>query len=248
MALISKAQAQKIAEEAEKRSTGGGGRNHIPYGVHDLKITEVLGKTSSAGDPMVQINYIDVDEKYDPISEYFVIKEDGKGPEVLASRLKVFNAHNMGEVETLEDLVKYVSKNLLKKTIKAAIVHEKRLYKKSETEWYVNINVRVAYTGDVNNDMTQDASKMVKELTTIEQAEYDAYVARKNGHPEPAKKAATVSASLDDDDLDAPAPVAKTNSNVVAKGSAPLDLDDLDEKIPAANPQSAVIGALDDDI
>lgn len=247
MPLISKAQAQKIAEEAEKRSTGGG-RNNIPYGVNDLKITEVLGKTSSAGDPMVQINYVDVEEKYDPISEYFVIKEDGKGPEILASRLKVFNAHNMGEVETLEDLVKYVSKNLLKKTIKAAITHEKRLYRKSETELYVNINVRVAYTGDVNSDMTQDASKMVKELTPAEQAEYDAFVARKNGHSEPAKKAATVSASLDDDDLDAPAPVAKTNTNVVPKGGAALDLDDLDTKIPAAGTQSAVIGALDDDI
>jgi hypothetical protein len=247
MPLISKAQAQKIAEEAEKRSTGGG-RNNIPYGVHDLKVTEVLGKTSSAGDPMVQINYIDVDEKYDPVSEYFVIKEDGKGPEILASRLKVFNAHNFGEMETLEDLVKYVSKNLLKKTMKAAVTHEKRLYKKSETEWYVNVNVRIAYTGDVNNDMTQDASKMVKELTTVEQAEYDAYVARKNGHPEPAKRAATVSASLDDDDLGTPAPATKINSSVVPKGNAPLDMDELDKKIPAANPQSAVIGALDDDI
>jgi hypothetical protein len=245
MALISKALAQKIAEEAEKRSTGGG-RNNIPFGVHEMMVTEVLGKTSSGGDPMVVINYIDKDEKYDPISEYFVIKEDAKGPEILASRLKVFNAHNMGEIETLEDLVKYVSRNLLKKVIKAAITHEKRLYKKSETEWYVNTNVRIAYTGAVDAEMNLDVSKAVKELSPAEKLEYDAFVARKNGQPEPQRTvAATISASLDDDLDDTPIVSTATKA---PKASAPLDLDNLDEKIPAANKDSAVMNSLDDDI
>ena len=236
MPLISKQRAQQIAAAAEER--GQGAQSVMPMGVNVLRISKVEGKHTKEGNvPMVVMTYSDLDNNYRSIDEYFKI-DDGPGAEILAARLKVFNAHNLPEIETLDELVKYVTKHMLSKKIKAAVRHEERLYKKTEDEWYKNVDARVAYIGSADEDMTFDASKALKPLNAEQQHEWDSYLARKSGSS-PAAAAATsrkpATKPADDDDLDAPvtAPAkAAPKKPEVVKPTADDDLD-IEERIPA---------------
>lgn len=174
MALISKKRANEIAEKAESR--GNGTQKHLPVGVHEMRMTEVSGQLRKKDNvPMVKLTVEDVAGEYNPITEYFSIDE-GPGAEILASRLKAVGAHNFGEIETLEDLVKHVARNLKGKTFNAAIRHEQRIYRKTATEWFLNTDARLAYTGPVGEDLFFDESKAVKQLDPAEQKMWDEYI------------------------------------------------------------------------
>ena len=174
MALISKKRANEIAEKAESR--GSGTQKHLPVGVHEMRMVEVSGQLRKKDNvPMVKLTVGDVAGEYSPITEYFSIDE-GPGADILASRLKAVGAHNFGEIETLEDLVKHVARNLKGKTFNAAIRHEQRIYRKTPTEWFLNTDARLAYTGPVGEDLFFDESKAVKQLDPAEQKMWDEYV------------------------------------------------------------------------
>ena len=174
MALISKKRANEIAEKAESR--GNNAQKNLPVGVHEMRMTEVSGQLRKKDNvPMVKLTVVDVAGEYSPITEYFSIDE-GPGADILASRLKAVGAHNFGEIETLEDLVKHVARNLKGKTFNAAIRHEQRIYRKTPTEWFLNTDARLAYTGPVGEDLFFDESKAVKQLDPVEQKMWDEYV------------------------------------------------------------------------
>jgi hypothetical protein len=227
MPLISKKRSEEIANSAETRGTGGG--NVLPMGVHVLKVTAVNGQHSQAeGIPMVKITYQDLKEEYWSIDEYFKIDE-GKGPEYLALRLKPFGAHNFGEVETLDDLVRYVSKNLLNKHIKAAISHEQRLYKKTPETWYKNVQARIAYTGAVDEDMKFDVSQGLKVLDPAQQKEWDDYVAARADGGTPAPAAVKTMTEAEDIEDIAKVPEEKPKPKAKAKTKVNLEEDDDDD-------------------
>lgn len=147
----------------------------IPTGVHDAIVTDVVGKTRQDKDPMLVIEYT-VDEQ--TINEYFVINDTGKGAEILAERLKIYDGHNFPVLETIDDLERYVKKYLLKKPVKVAIRHRESLYTRRDTgEMAVRLNASVAYAGEPGRDLPFDVTKAVLGLSARERQEWENYQA-----------------------------------------------------------------------
>lgn len=227
MGLVSKKQAEEVNRAAAERT--GGTTNYVTPGIHLMKVESVEGKETAKGDPSVVVTYADTNGNFNPLPEWFVIKEGGKGLEFLTSRMLVAGAR-ISEAETLGDLVKQVKKALLNKKFQVAITHNQRIYKKSETEWYLNHQPSIAYIGTENEDMSFDvATKGLRKLSEAHQAEWDAFMDKKNGRT-PDKPAAAEaedleldedpSEDLDDDDIEARIPSGPSTETVKKKAPA----------------------------
>ena len=238
MPLLSKGSSRKHNQEAETR--GLGQKNFIPPGVHLMKVTGIEARKTKGGDPAL-VETIEV-KGYDPLQNWLVfINEESVAWSILAKQLQTAGTSGLpDEVDTIESLAKHVSNVLLGKPFKVNIYHEKRIYKKTADQWYVNIEPRMAYIGAADEEMTFDPTKSVKELSIEQQEEWNQYLSRKGGQPvqqasakQTANAPATAAATDDLDDLDeAPAPKKKPAAEKpVAEApasSAHADLDELD--------------------
>lgn len=216
MPLISKKKAAEINQAASTR----GGSNEMPLGVHTMRVTEVRGQVTKKDDPAVVLVFSDGEHR--PINEFFVIKDGGKGVEILAGRLQAAGADGVPEAEDLDQLVGFVAKAMLNKSFKVAVRHEERIYEKTETEWYKNANARVAYIGPANEELESDPSKLLRQLSPEDQEKWDAYVARKSGAPAPAKTAATSAAPIDLEDEEEADIEDRIPAEKSSKGESPV--------------------------
>lgn len=201
--LVPRSFAKEVNEKALARGQGAGSINLIPPGIQLLKISSVKGDlTAQDKDPMIILIYSDKDANLSTIHEHFVIKEGGKGPEILAKRM--MDAGGTGfpdkDLETLEDLRKEVAKQIEGKTVQVAVYHEEYLSKKSDDLWYRNRNARVSYIGLKDDpNFKFDASKHLKPLTAEQETEWEEYLKRTGKGGTRAATAASTAVDLEDD-------------------------------------------------
>lgn len=234
MPLLSKGSSRKHNQEAETR--GLGQKNFILPGVHLAKFTGIEAKKTKAGDPAL-VQTIEV-KGFDPLQNWLVFSnEDAIAWSILAKQLQVAGTNGLpDEVDTIEMLAKHVSGILLGKSFKVNIYHEKRIYKKTADQWFINKDPRLAYIGKPDEEMTFDPTRSVKELSPEQEEEWNRYIAAKGGRS--VQSAATSTASptsaSDLDDLDDEEPAQETPRKKApqpeqpAKSAAHADLDELD--------------------
>lgn len=231
MTLVSKKRAKEVNAAAKDRANNAG----VPPGVHEMKITSVEGKLTKSEQPAIVIIYRDKDENYRPIQEWCMIT-GGVGEEILAQRLHILADSEIEEAETLGDLEKQISKKLLGKKLFAAIQGQKGIYKKSETEWYLNVNPKIyAVTANANDMHFDVAAKGIIELTPIEQDEWDKYMAKQGKSPSNKTAAKTEAADVDleDDEELEEVDEVEEDAELEEITEDADNLDDIEDAIPA---------------
>jgi len=239
MALLSKGSSRKHNQDAETR--GIGQKNFIPPGIHMARFSGIEAKQTSSNHPSL-VETIEV-KGYDPLQNWLVFQnEDAVAWSILAKQLQVAGTNGLpDEVETIEGLAKHVSSVLLGKPFKINVYNEKRIYKKSAVQWYLNLEPRLAFIAKPDEEVSFDPTRSVKELSPEQQIEWEQYMAKKGGkqiQPPKTTEPAQASSGTDDlDDLDeTPQPPQKPAKKAPPAEEAPAtntstahaDLDELD--------------------
>src|SRR4051812_34207562 len=126
--LISADRAKQLAEAARARGTGA---NHIPYGVHLMRIISVEAVKNKNGADAIACTYKDVADAYDPIIDRTTIGND-VSEQILAGRLLHGAGIDIAPAETINDLCKQIQKALGNKPIQVAVQHQQQLWKKDD--------------------------------------------------------------------------------------------------------------------
>jgi hypothetical protein len=220
MGLISKKQAAAINAKAE--DLGGGSDKNIPMGLNTLTMVGATGKETGSGKPAIILKWnLPGDEKFD-IEEYHVIEdEDSVGAKLLAKKLQVAGKDGLIECDTIEELAAYVNKVMKGEKFQVVVKHEEYL-KEKDGKIFKNTSAKVAYIGALDEELSVDPSKLLRQLEGEQLARWKEYNAQNGRGATPASKNDLAIESDDDADLD--------------------DTDDLEERIPTEKAKPVITG------